>query len=166
MEKLDIEKASPLYDFWRSDQDDADEKKRLLIANFDSKAVYLFEKEPYKWESLFQSITRELINGDEDSVKGMQILLSTVSMAEQQKIIDYFIRYKFFNEFVLTKLKEHNNKKPSKRNIFRTLRILFVIFFNPYGISIKGNKNHIYEKSGFFINAIRHTIDNLINIFK
>ena len=66
-----IKKISPLYSYWMSNQTDEDEKDRLLIANMDSKAVYLFEKEPYKWENLFQSIARQIINGDLDSIRGM-----------------------------------------------------------------------------------------------
>ena len=73
MKASDIAKASPLYEYWKSNQTEEDEKKRLLIANLDSKAVYLFKNEPYKWESLFQGIVRELIDGDFESIRGMQI---------------------------------------------------------------------------------------------
>ena len=71
-----LENISPLYSYWNSDQDDIDERNRLLIANENSKAFFLFEKEPYKWEILFQSIIREIINGDQSSIKGMKIILS------------------------------------------------------------------------------------------
>ena len=59
-----LKNLSPLYSYWHSDQNDLDERNRLLIANKDSPALYLFEKEPYKWEILFQSIIREIIKGD------------------------------------------------------------------------------------------------------
>ena len=69
-----LENISPLYSYWKSDQDEIDERNRLLIANKNSKALFLFEKEPYKWEILFQSIIREIINGDQSSIKGMKIM--------------------------------------------------------------------------------------------
>ena len=154
----DIEKASPLYKYWRSDQTDEDEKERLLIANCESKAVYLFEKEPYKWECLFQGIARELINGDLDSTRGMKILLSTISVSEKEKVIDNFVVHDSFDKSTLGKLREKGNESSSKKNIFRTLRILFVIFTNPYGIVIRRTKNHIYEKTGAFFNDIKEIL--------
>ena len=48
-----LKNLSPLYSYWQSDQNDLDERNRLLLANKDSPALYLFEKEPYKWEILF-----------------------------------------------------------------------------------------------------------------
>ena len=69
-----LENISPLYSYWKSDQDDIDERNRLLIANKNSKALYLFEKEPYKWEILFQSIMREILKGELDSARGLKKL--------------------------------------------------------------------------------------------
>ena len=72
-----IEKISPLYSYWQSPQNHNDENERLLMANPESGASYLFTKEPYKWENLYQSIVREIINGDMGSVKGLKLLLSS-----------------------------------------------------------------------------------------
>ena len=51
-----LKNLSPLYSYWHSDQNDLDESNRLLLANKDSPALYLFEKEPYKWEILFKAL--------------------------------------------------------------------------------------------------------------
>ena len=70
-----IKKASPLYEYWQSKQNDQDELARLNKASPDHPASALFKNEPYKWEVLFQSIIREIRNGDKDSFKGLKILL-------------------------------------------------------------------------------------------
>ena len=36
-----LKNLSPLYSYWQSDQNDLDERNRLLIANKDSAALYL-----------------------------------------------------------------------------------------------------------------------------
>ena len=69
-----LQTLSPLYSFWRSEQKEIDNNKRLLLLNKNSPASSLFEKEPYKWENLFQSIVREIIKGDSSSIKGFCIL--------------------------------------------------------------------------------------------
>ena len=99
-----IAKISPLYDFWISAQTDEDEIKRLLKSNPDSNAIYLFREEPYKWENLFQSITREIISGNLDSIRGMKILLSTISSKEKEKIIDQFLCQEIFQEYIIKEL--------------------------------------------------------------
>ncbi len=158
-----IAKASPLHDFWLSEQTDEDEEKRLLKGNFDSKAIYLFEKEPYKWENLFQSISRQIINGDKDAIRGMKILLSTLSEKEKQKTINAFAQQRLFDEFTIQQLKTNELPMPSKeKNIFRFLKILFVIFTNPYGILLRRDKNHIYEKTGTFVFLMRNSIFRLL----
>ena len=140
-----IGKISPLYDFWVSDQTDEDENKRLLMANIDSKAVYLFNEEPYKWENLFQSISREIINGDRDSIRGMKILLSTISSNEKEKTLNAFYKEGIFEEAIIEELREGDFSRPvKKQNFFRFLRILIIIFTNPYGIIMRRKKKHIY----------------------
>ena len=69
-----IETTSPLFDYWKSDQDDKDENKRLLKINPLEPAANLFKNEPYKWENLYQSIVRKIIRGDESSIKGLMVL--------------------------------------------------------------------------------------------
>ncbi|WP_269623380.1 hypothetical protein [Prochlorococcus marinus] len=150
-----LAKISPLYDYWLSAQTDENEEQRLLLANLESKASYLFEKEPYKWENLFQSIAREIINGDLESIRGMKILLSTIKSDQREKVIKAFSREGFFDESVIKELNTKEMVEPSnKKNRFRFLRILLVIFTNPYGIVIRRKKNHIYERTGALRNYL------------
>ncbi len=161
MNLSNIRKISPLYSYWISDQTDDDEKERLLIANFDSKAVYLFEKEPYKWENLFQSITRQIVYGDLDSIRGMKVLLSTISNAQKTKVLELFFKEGLFKEEIIKELsKEDSFGPPTKSNLFRFLRILFIIFVNPYGIVIRRRKNHSYEFTGCFVHSLRQRISS------
>ncbi|KGG16189.1 MULTISPECIES: hypothetical protein [unclassified Prochlorococcus] len=158
MDLSEIKTISPLYNYWLSEQTDEDERERLLIANTDSKAVYLFKEEPYKWESLFQSISREIINGDNDSIRGMKVLLDTISISKRNEIIELFSCNGFFNEATIKQLSSisiSEFQRKSKTNRLRFLRILLVIFTNPYGITIKRKKNHLYEFTGSFINNLR-----------
>ena len=93
-----LKNLSPLYSYWHSDQNDLDERNRLLIANKDSPALYLFEKEPYKWEILFQSIIREIINGDLSALKGLQVLLSSLSLEVRKKVLKDLLLNKIINQ--------------------------------------------------------------------
>ncbi len=163
MNKVEIEKASPLYSYWRSDQSNKEESKRLLKANKTSKAVYLFEKEPYKWECLFQSIIQELIDGNLDSIRGIKVLLSTINEEEQEKLIKYLSGYEEFADPILNQIKDPENSKSNKKNIFRALKILIVIFTNTYGIKIKRKRNHIYEETGYFCNKLVLIIRSLFD---
>ena len=104
MNLSNIKKISPLYSYWMSNQTDEDEKERLLIANIDSKAVYLFEKEPYKWENLFQAISRQIINGDLDSIRGMKVLLSTITATHRTKVLELFFKEGIFEEEIIEEL--------------------------------------------------------------
>jgi len=149
-----IGKASPLYDFWKSEQCENDEAKRLLKANRESPASYLFKAEPYKWENLYQSIIREIIKGDKDSIKGLKVLLSTINTEEKGKMLKILGESEILDREMLSlvDMKDTDNAT-TKKNIFRFARILFTIFFNPYGIELKREKNHIYEHTGAFFGA-------------
>ncbi len=155
-----IKRISPLYDYWLSDQNQADDKKRKLKVNKASPARYLFEKEPYKWENLYQSIMHEIINGDNNSLKGLKVLLNTINQEEQDRMIQSFLDFKLLNKEQLDILLQIDiNSQPTKKNLFRFLRILYSIFANPYRIDIKGKKNHLYEKTGSLINDFRRLFD-------
>ena len=65
---MNIAQSSPLYEYWNSAQDENDENKRLLKINSKEPASNLFMNEPYKWENLYQSVLRNVINGDESSI--------------------------------------------------------------------------------------------------
>ena len=80
---MNIAQSSPLYEYWNSAQDDNDEKKRLLKLNSKEPASNLFRDEPYKWENLYQSVLNNVISGDDSSIKGLMVLLSTISKREK-----------------------------------------------------------------------------------
>ena len=152
-----LKNLSPLYSYWQSDQNDLDERNRLLIANKDSPALYLFEKEPYKWEILFQSIIREIINGDLSSLKGLQVLLSSLSLEVRKKVLNDLLVNKIINKDCFTQLnKPIDMKSETKNNLLRFLRILLAIFTNPYGIELRRKKIHIYENTGFLFNYLKN----------
>jgi len=152
-----LKNLSPLYSYWQSDQNDLDERNRLLIANKDSPALYLFEKEPYKWEILFQSSIREIINGDLSALKGLQVLLSSLSLEVRKKVLKDLLLNKIINQDCFVQLKKPiDMKSETKSNFFRFIRILLAIFTNPYGIELRRKKNHIYEKTGFLFNYLKN----------
>ncbi len=152
-----LENISPLYSYWHSDQNDLDEKNRLSIANKDSPALYLFEKEPYKWEILFQSIIREIINGDLSSLKGLQVLLSSLSLEVRKKVSRDLLENKIINQECFAQLNKSFDMEPAtKTNLLRFLRILLAIFTNPYGIELRRKRIHIYEKTGFLFNNLKN----------
>ena len=152
-----LKSLSPLYSYWHSEQNDLDERNRLLIANKDSPALSLFANEPYKWEILFQSIIREIINGDLSSLKALQILLSSLSHKARKKVMEDLLVNKVINQDCFENLsKPIDIKSETKSNLFRFLRILLAIFTNPYGIELKRKKIHIYEKTGFLFNYLKN----------
>ena len=151
-----LKKLSPLYSYWHSEQNDLDESNRLLIANKDSPALYLFEKEPYKWEILFQSIIREIINGDLSSLIGLKVLISSLSLEVREKVLKELLANEIINKDCFAQLNKPIDLKSEKKNLLRFLRILLAIFTNPYGIELKRKKIHIYEKSGFLFNYLKN----------
>lgn len=110
-----IKRTSPLHDYWQSEQNDLDERQRLLKINHESKAKYLFEKEPYKWENLYQSIIREVLKGDEGSINGLKVLLDTVSSTEREKIFKSYRDVNLFDEDVIENLLNKRKKNKIKR---------------------------------------------------
>ena len=152
-----LKNLSPLYSYWNSDQNDLDESNRLLIANKDSPALYLFEKEPYKWEILFQSIIRESIKGDLSSLKGLQVLLSSLSDEVRRKVLKDLLVNKIINQDCFEQLSSPIDiNKETKSNLLRFLRILLAIYTNPYGIELRRKKIYIYEKTGFLFNYLKN----------
>ena len=152
-----LKNLSPLYSYWHSDQNDLDERNRLLIANKDSPALYLFEKEPYKWEILFQSIIREIINGDSSSLRGLQVLLSSLSFEVRKKVLKDLLANEIINKDCFAQLKRPTDlKSQTKSNLLRFIRILLAIFTNPYGIELRRKKIHIYEKTGFLFYYLKN----------
>ena len=151
---MNIAKSSPLYEYWNSDQGKDAEKKRLLKLNSNEPASILFRNEPYKWENLYQSVVRNVISGDESSIKGLLVLLSTINKKEKDKVL--IALEVFLNKHVIKKLRNEKYQDiNSSRNFLTSFTILLNIFINPYGLEIKGDKNHIYEKTGMLFYQLR-----------
>ncbi len=160
MINLTLKEISPLFSYWESPQKKNDEERRLLLINVKSPVKYLIEKEPYKWENLFQSIIREIINGDQDSIKGLKLLLNSLEESTRKSLIDNFKNKEIFSHEIIDLLNQPlKNKGPTKRNILRFLRILFAIFLNPYNIEVKSKKNHIYERTGYYFLKARKLLN-------
>ena len=154
---MKIEKSSPLYEYWNSDQGEEEEKKRLLKLNSKEPASNLFRYEPYKWENLYQSVLRKVIGGDESSIKGLMVLLSTINKTDKEKTL--LALENFLDKRVINKLmNEKYQDIKSNRNLFSALRVLLIIFVNPYGLEIKKDTNHIYEKTGMFFYSLRKLV--------
>ena len=151
---MNLAKLSPLYEYWNSDQGDEAEKKRLLKINSNEPASTLFRNEPYKWENLYQSVVKNVIKGDESSIKGLMVLLSTINKNEKDKCLSSL--EDLLDEDVINILRNKNYQDiNSSKNFFSALKILLNIFFNPYGIELKKDLNHIYEKTGMFFYKLR-----------
>ncbi len=154
---MNIAQSSPLYEYWNSEQNENDENKRLLKLNPKEPASNLFRNEPYKWENLYQSILRNVIGGDDSSIKGLMVLLSTISKKEKDivlnsldALLDKHLIYKLRNE-------RYQDKKSSK-NICNTLKILLTIFINPYELELKKEPKHLYERTGMFFYRLRKIV--------
>ena len=154
---MNIAQSSPLYEYWNSAQDVNDENKRLLKLNSKEPASNLFRNEPYKWENLYQSVLKNVINGDDSSIKGLMVLLSTITKKEKdivlnslQSLLDKHLIYKLRNE-------KYQDIKSSK-NFYTALRILLTIFINPYNLELKKEPKHPYEKTGMFFYKLRKII--------
>ena len=154
---MNIAQSSPLYEYWNSDQDENDEKKRLQKINSNEPASELFRNEPYKWENLYQSILKNVISGDNSSLKGLMVLLSTISKKEKNivlksldALLDKHIVYKLRSE-------KYQDIKSSK-NFYTALRILMTIFINPYDLELKKEPKYLYEKTGIFFYKFRKII--------
>ena len=151
-----ISKSSPLFEYWESPQGKEDDQKRLSKAVFEEPAAVLFIKEPYKWEILFQSVTREVKNGDHNSIKGLRILIEMLNAQEKIKIFQNLSSQEIFDDEMIATLKGKDRKKETtKHNPARFIRILFNIFTNPYCIEMKGKKIHIYEKTGSILYQLK-----------
>ena len=151
---MNIAKTSPLYEYWNSPQDKNDQNKRLIKHNPREKASKLFIDEPYKWENLYQSVLRKVINGDESSIKALMILLSTLNEKEKEKTL--IALDNLLEKRVIDKLRNENYQDiESKTNLLTTITILWNIFINPYGLEIKRNTTHIYERTAMYFFRIR-----------
>ena len=154
---MNIAQSSPLYEYWNSDQDKNDENKRLLKLNAKEPASNLFRNEPYKWENLYQSVLRNVISGDDSSIKGLMILLSTITKKEKDKIMN--VLEDVLDKHVIYKLRNVKYQDiKSTKNLFTALRILVIIFINPFAIELKNERKHIYEKTGMFFYKLRKII--------
>ena len=151
---MNIAESSPLYEYWNSDQGEEAEKKRLLKLNSNEPASTLFRNEPYKWENLYQSVIRNVIRGDNSSVKGLMVLLSTINKNEKDKSL--IALEDLLDDHVIDKLRNENYQDiKSTKNLFAALKIMVSIFFNPFELELKNERKHIYEKTGVFFYQFR-----------
>ena len=154
---MNIAQSSPLYTYWKSEQDENDENQRLLMLNPNEPASNLFRDEPYKWENLYQSILRNVIRGDESSIKGLIVLLSTISQKDKDIVINSLEA--LLEKHVIYKLRNEKYQDiKSNRNFYTALRILITIFINPYELELKKEPKHLYEKTGMFLYKVRRII--------
>tara|TARA_B100000965_G_scaffold406771_1_gene448334 strand:- start:3892 stop:4374 length:483 start_codon:yes stop_codon:yes gene_type:complete len=154
---MNIAKTSPLYDYWNSDQGEDAENIRLSKLNINGMASNLFRNEPYKWENLYQSVVRNLISGDDSSIKALLVLLSSITKKEKEIVLCALEN--FLSKDMMHKLRYENHEVlKSSKNILNAFKILLNIFINPYGLEIKKNKKHIYEKTGMMFYQLRKLI--------
>tara|TARA_B100000214_G_scaffold373311_1_gene353390 strand:+ start:1769 stop:2254 length:486 start_codon:yes stop_codon:yes gene_type:complete len=151
---MNIAQSSPLYEYWNSKQDENDKNKILLKLNPNEPASSLFRNEPYKWENLYQCILRNVIRGDESSIKGLMVLLSTISKKEKDIVISSLEALLDNNLINRLKNDKYQNLKSSK-NLYTALKIFLVIFINPYELELKNEPKHLYEKTGMFFYKFR-----------
>ena len=151
---MNIAQSSPLYDYWNSDQEENDENKRLLKINPDESASNLFRCEPYKWENLYQSVLRNVMSGDESSIKGLMVLLSTINQKEKDIVLNSLEA--LLDKHLISKLRNEKYQDiKSSKNFYTALKILLTIFINPYELELKKEPNHLYEKTGMFFYKFR-----------
>ncbi len=156
MNKDTFKDASPLSDFWNSDQEAVDDKKRLKKLAKSGISVDLFKYEPYKWEILFQSILLELGKGKSNAIRGLLILLDALDNNERQRVIEKIKGKRILPLCTINKLVDGDySKVEQQNNFYRYIRILIDIFTNPYGIDIKQRRKRIYEHTGYLFNKIR-----------
>jgi len=154
---MNIAQSSPLYEYWNSDQVEIDENKRLLKLNSKEPASNLFRNEPYKWENLYQSVLRNVISGDDSSIKGLMVLLSTISKSEKNIVLNSLEA--LLDTHVIYKLRNENYQDiKSRKNFYTAFKILLAIFINPYDLELKKEPKHLYEKTGMFFYKFRKIV--------
>ena len=155
----DFAQTSPLYNYWHSPQDNLEEKSRLNMANNTHKAVSLFKNEPYKWETLFQGVIREINDGNENYLFALSILIETLVSEEKEKIIRLLKRKQIIsNQSENLLLNNKINPPKNKTTIYKPMSFLLSIFTNPYNLEVKRRKKHIYEITGGFMLSIKSFI--------
>ena len=154
---MNIAQSSPLYEYWNSEQGENDENKRLLKLNSKEPASNLFRNEPYKWENLYQSVLKNVISGDDSSIKGLMVLLSTISKREKDIALNSLEA--LLDKRIINKLRNEKYQDiKSSKNFSTSFRILLTIFINPYDLELKKEPKHLYEKTGMFFYKFRKII--------
>ena len=156
---MNIAQSSPLYEYWNSAQDENDENKRLLKRNSKEPASNLFRNEPYKWENLYQSVLKNVINGDDASIKGLMVLLSTISKREKDITLNSL--ESLLDKRIINKLRNQKYQDiKSSKNFYTAFRILLTIFINQYDLELKKQPKHLYERTGMFIYKFKKIISS------
>ena len=154
---MNIAQSSPLYEYWNSNQDENDENKRLLKLNSKEPASNLFRNEPYKWENLYQSVLKNVIRGDDSSIKGLMVLLSTINKREKDIVLNSLEVLLDTHVIYILRNEKYQDIKSSK-NFYTAFRILLNIFINPYDLELKKEPKHLYEKTGMFFYKFRKIV--------
>ena len=127
------------------------------MLNSKEPASTLFKNEPYKWENLYQSILNNIISGNDSSIKGLMVLLSTINKREKDIVLNSL--EPLLDKHIICKLRnEKYQDTKSSKNFCAALRILMNIFINPYDIELKKEPQHLYEKTGMFLYKFRKKI--------
>ena len=154
---MNIAQSSPLYEYWNAEQAENDENKRLLKLNSKEPASNLFRNEPYKWENLYQSILKNVISGDDSSIKGLMVLVSTISKRDKDIALNSLEA--LLDKRIINKLRNEKYQDiKSSKNLYTAFRILLTIFINPYDLELKKEPKHLYEKTGMFFYKFRKII--------
>jgi len=153
-----IARTSPLYDFWMSNQESADHQLRLLKVNRSSLSSDLYINEPYKWETLYQCILREIIKGDLDSVRGFKVLLETLAIEERESVLNKIVQQEILGLEYISRINKIDSIDPKRRaHPIRFAKIFISIFVNPYNLNLIKEKKYIYEKVGAFLYSLRNS---------
>ena len=120
-------------------------------------ASNLFRNEPYKWENLYQCVLKNVISGDDSSIKGLMVLLSTISKREKDIALNSLEA--LLDKRIINKLRNEKYQDiKSSKNLYTAFRILLTIFINPYDLELKKEPKHLYEKTGMFFYKFRKII--------
>ncbi len=86
-----IQESSPLFEYWKSAQSSENEKERLSKINSEKiykSGLFLFEQEPYKWETLYQCILRDMILKRIQSTRALKKMLFTLNSSSRSQVIN------------------------------------------------------------------------------
>ena len=100
------------------------------------------------------AILKNVISGDDSSIKGLMVLLSTISKREKDIALNSLEA--LLDKRIINKLRNEKYQDiKSSKNLYTAFRILLTIFINPYDLELKKDPKHLYEKTGMFFYQFR-----------